>query len=57
VTTRCWCYIPIIGGGGTNRKDHVSQWERQFNEVLDSLDYVTNRFIDDLYTNQAKGEI
>ena len=52
---RCWCHIPIIGGGGTNHKDHVAQWERQFCEVLAALEYIIKRYVDDLYTNQVKG--
>lgn len=54
---KCWCYIPIIGGGGKDKKEHAKQYERQFQEALDSLIYVTNRIFNNSSLSQENSDI
>ena len=49
---KCWCFVPIIGGGGKDRKEHGRQWEKQFQEVLESLIYVCNRIFENNCSSQ-----
>ncbi|XP_076814837.1 proline-, glutamic acid- and leucine-rich protein 1-like [Clavelina lepadiformis] len=43
---QCWCYIPVLGGGGTGRKIHTMQWETQCKETIDCLMFVIGKLFD-----------
>nr|XP_009859350.1 proline-, glutamic acid- and leucine-rich protein 1 [Ciona intestinalis] len=51
-SVRCWSYIPVLGGGGTGRRNHVMQWQQQITDILDCLDHICSCLFDDHHNEE-----